>query len=209
LTGLGERSHLLSPDIDLDTHITDVVNALRFEDLHDVILVGHSYGGLVILGIADRATDRIGKLVYLDAGLPQSGKSLAEYAGDIITTLRPRSKVVAGTEVVMLPEDYEVLPQIRDYFGVVDPADRAWVRERLTPQPWKTFAQPLRMTNEKAVREISTFHIACTANVAHWDPTVAATARADGRLWDIDTGHDLMITEPEFVATALEAIAER
>src|SRR6516165_6161272 len=87
LTGLGERSHLLSPDIDLDTHITDVVNVLHFEDLRDVILVGHSYGGLVVLGVADRAAPRIGKLVYLDAGIPQGGKSLAEYAGEIITTL--------------------------------------------------------------------------------------------------------------------------
>src|SRR5580700_2534506 len=66
LTGLGERSHLLRPDIDLDTHIADVVGVLRYEDLTDVILVGHSYGGMVITGVADRALARIGQLVYLD-----------------------------------------------------------------------------------------------------------------------------------------------
>ena len=73
LTGLGERSHLLSPAIDLDVHIHDVVQLLHYEDLRDVILVGHSYGGMVITGIADRATDRIGQLVYLDAANPVNG----------------------------------------------------------------------------------------------------------------------------------------
>jgi len=76
LTGLGEREHLLSPDIDLDTQITDVVKTLQFEDLREVILVGHSYGGMVITGVADRATDRVGHLVYLDAAYPQNGQSL-------------------------------------------------------------------------------------------------------------------------------------
>ena len=78
LSGLGERSHLLGPDIDLDTHITDITSLLHSEDLHDVVLVGHSYGGMVITGVADRATDRIGDLVYLDAANPQNGQSLVD-----------------------------------------------------------------------------------------------------------------------------------
>src|SRR2546429_2332708 len=77
LTGLGERSHLLSPAIDLDTHITDVVAVLHYEDLHEAILVGHSYGGVVITGAADRALDRVGQLVYLDGALPGNGEALA------------------------------------------------------------------------------------------------------------------------------------
>ncbi len=80
LTGLGERAHLLSPDIDLDTHIKDVVAVLRWEDLRDVILVGHSYGGMVITGVADRAADRVGHIVYLDAATPVNGESLAVIA---------------------------------------------------------------------------------------------------------------------------------
>jgi pimeloyl-ACP methyl ester carboxylesterase len=80
LTGLGERSHLLGPDIDLDTHVRDVAAVLEYEDLHDVVLVGHSSGGMVIAGTTAVAAERIGQLVYLDAFLPEDGKALRDYA---------------------------------------------------------------------------------------------------------------------------------
>ena len=80
LTGVGERSHLLRPDIDLDLHIRDILAVLHYEDLRDVILVGHSYGDMVITGVADRIPDRVGHLVYLDAATPVDGESLAELA---------------------------------------------------------------------------------------------------------------------------------
>src|SRR5262245_7237499 len=76
LTGVGERAHLLSAAVDLDMHIGDVVAVLHYEDLRDVVLVGHSYGGMVITGVADRVPDRIGDLVYLDAATPKNGESL-------------------------------------------------------------------------------------------------------------------------------------
>jgi pimeloyl-ACP methyl ester carboxylesterase len=76
LTGCGDRKHLITADVDLDTHITDIVNLMEYEDLSDVILVGHSYGGMVITGVADRAHDRIRELVYLDAAHPKDGQSL-------------------------------------------------------------------------------------------------------------------------------------
>ena len=76
LTGVGERSHLLSPDVNLDTHITDVVNLIRWEELSGIVLCGHSYGGCVITGVADRLSDRIAALVYLDAFVPEDGQSL-------------------------------------------------------------------------------------------------------------------------------------
>jgi pimeloyl-ACP methyl ester carboxylesterase len=79
LTGLGERRHLAGPDIDLETHITDVVSLLEMEDLHDVMLVGHSYGGMVVTGAADRVPQRIKRLVYLDAFVPENGKCLLDY----------------------------------------------------------------------------------------------------------------------------------
>src|SRR6202040_1266512 len=78
LTGVGERSHLLSPDVNLDTHITDVVNLIRWEELSDVVLCGHSYGGCVVTGVADRLPDRIGAMVYLDAFTPEDGESLLD-----------------------------------------------------------------------------------------------------------------------------------
>jgi pimeloyl-ACP methyl ester carboxylesterase len=81
MTGVGERSHLVSADVDLDLHIRDVASVLHYEDLRDVILVGHSYGGMVITGVADRATDRIGRLVYLDAATPVNGQSLSAWRG--------------------------------------------------------------------------------------------------------------------------------
>ena len=91
MTGVGERSHLLRPDIDLDFHIRDILAVLQYEDLRDVILVGHSYGGMVITGVADRAPDRVGHLVYLDAAMPEQGQSLADIAAPLMEAARRES----------------------------------------------------------------------------------------------------------------------
>ena len=202
LTGLGERAHLVSPDVDLDMHITDVTAVLHSEDLRDVILVGHSYGGMVITGVADRATDRIGDLVYLDAANPTNGQSLVDVAGPIIEITRTVGQVIDGVELVLFPA-----PDAGLFYGVTDPADVAWMAERLTPHPWKCFEQPLRLTNEDALWAIPQAHIVCTSTLPTRDPELMEKARASGRLWDIDTGHDLMITEPAAVADALLQIA--
>jgi pimeloyl-ACP methyl ester carboxylesterase len=130
LTGLGDRSHLLRPGIDLDTHIADIVEVLHYEDLRDVILVGHSYGGMVITGVADRAPDRVGDLVYLDAATPANGQSLVDIAGPLMRAARAQGRVVDGVELVLFPGT-EPLP----HYGVTDPADIAWMDERLTPIP--------------------------------------------------------------------------
>src|SRR3954447_2257025 len=103
LTGLGERSHLVGPQVDLDMHIRDVVALLHFEDLRDVILVGHSYGGMVITGVADRASDRIGRLVYLDAATPVNNQSLLDVTGPTLAVARDFGQVVDGVELVLLP----------------------------------------------------------------------------------------------------------
>ncbi len=198
LTGLGDRSHLLRPGIDLDTHISDIVAVLRYEDLRDVILVGHSYGGMVITGVADRAPDRVGQLVYLDAATPVDGQSLVDIAGPLMRAARAQGRVVDGVELVLFPGT-EPLP----HYGVTDPDDIAWMDERLTPHPWTCFEQPLRLTNEAALWAIPQSHIVCTSTLATRDPARMEAVRAAGRLWDIDTGHDLMITEPEAVAALL------
>ena len=103
LTGLGERAHLLSPAIDLDLHIEDIVQVLAYEDLHNVILVGHSYGGMVITGVADRAADRIGHLVFLDAATPHNGQSLVDVAGPLMLAARAQGRIVDGIELVLFP----------------------------------------------------------------------------------------------------------
>lgn len=204
LTGLGERSHLLSTSIDLDTHITDVVALLFYEDLRDVILVGHSYGGMVITGVADRAGDRVGRLVYLDAANPRNGQSLVDVAGPVIEATRPAGRVVDGVELVLLGA-----PGAAAFYGVDDPDDQAWMDERLTGHPWRCFEQPLHLDDEDALRAIPQYHIVCTSTLATRDRELMDAARVDGRLWDIDTGHDLMISEPAFVADTLMEIATR
>ena len=203
LTGLGERSHLLGPHVDLDLHVNDVTALLHYEDLRRVILVGHSYGGMVITGAADRAADRIGRIVYLDAATPRNHESLVDHAGPFIEAARPDGRVIDGLELVLLPG-----PEAGLLYGVTDPADLAWMAERLTPHPWQCFEQKLDLTNEATVWAIPQYHIVCTSTLATRDPKVLETARAEGRFWDIDTGHDLMITEPEAVADALLQIAE-
>jgi pimeloyl-ACP methyl ester carboxylesterase len=202
LTGLGERAHLLDHRVDLNRHIEDVVAVLHFEDLRDVILVGHSYGGMVITGIADQAADRIGKLVYLDAANPVNGQSLVDVSGPIIEAVRPMGTVVDGIELVLLPG-----PDAGLLYGVTDPADLTWMADRLTGHPWVCFEQPLELTNEDALWAIPQYHVVCTSTLATRDPELMARARAEGRLWDIDTGHDLMLTEPERTADALLQVA--
>ena len=171
LTGVGERSHLVSPAVDLDLHVTDLVNVLEYEDLRDVILVGHSYGGMVITGAADRARDRIGQLVYLDGALPKDGESLASMNPLMMEPAYAEARVVDGVELVLFPD-----PAADAYYGVTDPIDVAWMRTRLTPHPWKTFAQPLRLRDPKAVTAIPRTNINCKETLARRPPERQARA---------------------------------
>jgi pimeloyl-ACP methyl ester carboxylesterase len=202
LTGLGERAHLLSPDIDLDTQITDVLGVLHYEDLADVILVGHSYGGMVITGVADRALSRIGQLVYFDAAFPEDGESLADVSPALMDLARSQARIVDGVELVLWP-DSDAVP----LYGVTDPADAAWMQNKLTPHPWKCFAQKLRLLNEAAVRKIPRTAINCTSTLRIRPPQKLHRALTADRVWEIDTGHDLMITEPEASAEMLLRLA--
>jgi pimeloyl-ACP methyl ester carboxylesterase len=201
LTGLGERSHLVRPGIDLDTHVADVVNLLQWEDLRDVVLVGHSYGGMVITGAADRS-ERVAKVVYLDAANPKDGQSLVDVAGPVIEVTRPMGAVVDGVELVLLPGEGAAA-----FYGVTDPADQAWMDERLTGHPWACFEQKLVLRDPARVAALPTYHIVCSSTVPTWDREMVAAAKAAGRFWEVDTGHDLMVTEPGFVAGALEQVA--
>jgi pimeloyl-ACP methyl ester carboxylesterase len=205
LTGLGERSHLLGPQVDLNLHVQDVVSVMEYEDLHDVILVGHSYGGMVITGAADLALDRVARLVYLDAAVPANGDALIDTGPkELLEAARAMGRVVDGIELVLFPD---ALPM--DNFGVTDPDDVAWMLPKLTPQPWKTFDQPLHLTNEEALRAVPDFHIMCEQGLVYRPREFVERIRGTGRLWTIDTGHDLMITEPEAVADALIEVAAR
>jgi pimeloyl-ACP methyl ester carboxylesterase len=176
LTGLGERAHLMRPDVDLEMHIRDIVAVLHYENLRDVILVGHSYGGMVITGVADRAPDRVGRLVYLDAATPVNGQSLLDVAGPMIEATRPLGTVVDGVELVLLPGE-----GAGRFYGVTDPADLVWMDDRLTPHPWRSFEQRLELTNEEALWAIPQFHIVCTSTLATRDPAPRAVCGASTR----------------------------
>src|SRR5512132_601727 len=131
LTGLGERVHLARPDIGLSTHIDDVVNTILFEDLHDIILMGHSYGGMVITGVADRVPDRIRRLVYVDAFVPNDGESVMGFTGTRGDWLKP-----------MIKGDYIVPPWVKP--DQPPPKD--------VPQPLKTFTESIVLKNKAGLK---------------------------------------------------------
>jgi pimeloyl-ACP methyl ester carboxylesterase len=198
MTGLGERRHLLGPQVDLDQHITDIVETLAYEDLSDVILAGHSYGGMVITGVADRVPERIRELVYLDAAHPLNGQSLADSAVEMMALCQQHVVVRDGVELIEWPATMSA-----EFFGVTDPADAAWTNARLNTGLWKTYTQKLVLHDEPRVRAIPRTDIDCIPNVAHWDDARRAIAKTATRAWTIDTGHDLMISEPDKLAEML------
>ena len=132
MTGLGERSHLMNPSINLDTHITDIVNVINNEELSDVVLVGHSYGGMVVTGVFDTLSDKITSLVYLDAFVPENGQSL-------LNLLPPGGPAPAAAS------EYTLAPLPAGVFGA-SPEVAAYVDARTTPHPTACFVQTLKLT---------------------------------------------------------------
>jgi pimeloyl-ACP methyl ester carboxylesterase len=143
LTGLGERVHPLGPHVDLSTHVQDIAAVLEYEDLHNVVLVGHSYGGMVIAGAAERARGRLAHLVYLDAFLPEAGKALKDYA-----PLPPTRE-----------DGWRVPPPgPPSASGVTDERDVAWMTPRLGDHPHKTFTQPAQLSVGRIKPPVSDLH---------------------------------------------------
>lgn len=201
LTGLGERAHLARPEVDLALHVQDVVNVLFYEDLREVILVGHSYGGAVITGVADRAAERLAQLVYLDAALPDDGESLLDLF-DPATNAAREERVRTLGEGWRIPLD--VATTLRNY-GIADPADAEWLAARLLPQPFATFRQALRLARPPDPSLGRTF-IYCTRKPGPDSVApMAARARAAAgwRYREIATGHDAMVTMPHELADLL------
>jgi pimeloyl-ACP methyl ester carboxylesterase len=202
LAGAGERAHVAAAGVNLDTHVEDVAAHLFYEDLRDVVLVGHSYAGMVVTGAAERARDRIKHLVYLDALVPRGGESHLDLAGPLAETLRG---FIAGEgEGLVLPAGYRTPAQ----FGVTDPDDAAWVASRLTDQPAGTYEQRLRSAD--AASGVPRTFVRCLRSemIA---PDIVARATDDPAFAyvEIDADHDAMITAPELVAEQLIAVAAR
>jgi pimeloyl-ACP methyl ester carboxylesterase len=192
LTGQGDRAHLIAPDIGLGTHTDDVVGTIEKEDLADIVLVGHSYGGMVISGAADRVAPRIRRLVFLDGLVPAPGQCAFDLNSAQFRERMERETRESG-------EGYKVAPRA-DIFGITDDADRQWVEARLRPIPIGCFREPLAAPTRAAAALPSTF-ILCTRFAFH---DTASRCRAAG--WpviEIDCGHDAMIVAPKALAEAL------
>ncbi|GAA1642146.1 alpha/beta fold hydrolase [Actinoplanes couchii] len=204
LTGHGDTAHLLGPDVDLDTHVADVVNLIVDADLTEVILVGHSYAGMVVTSVLNEIPDRIGHLVYLDAMIPEHGES----ALDVIPMTQFLIDQAAGTNnpwrIPPLPE----MPLPAGLFGVTDPADQAWLRTMLSDEAVRCFQQPARLDNPDSTR-IARTHIECTVG-APPNRRPVPPVQPDGtpaQVWELPTGHDCMITMPTELAALLLKLA--
>jgi pimeloyl-ACP methyl ester carboxylesterase len=151
LTGLGEREHLSRPEIDLDTHITDVVNLIEFEDLHEVVLLGHSYAGIVVTGVADRIPDRISRLVYLDSGPTPDGLSFLDMQPpDVKHHIERQVAQIGDGWRLPLPSWEELENVIGASLEGLDEPQRRLMRAHSVAQPFGTYTQPLRLGNTTA-----------------------------------------------------------
>ena len=197
LTGLGERAHLISAGVDLDTHIRDVVAHIEAEELSNVVLVGHSYGGFVIRGAAARVPGAISHMIYLDAFVPDNGETVADYAGDRAASMR---ELAVRTPAAGLPP----LPPAA--FGISDPALAAWVARRMTPQPVNTYLQPLAIGKDEGTYKRS--YVACLEpKLDVFDTTRARIKAAAGwRYLALAEGHDVMVSSPDLLARTLLAL---
>ena len=202
LTGCGERSHLLHPDLGLDTHILDIANVLEWEELENVVMVGHSYGGLVISGVADRMKDRLRHLVYLDAIVPRDGDSLLTARRDI----SPEEMAANEAQLRRIAPDGNYIQGASGrMFGIPaePPEILAWVDRRLTPHPIKSWLDPVKFENGGEEGVPCTF-IQCTEPAM---PGAGLDAHAqhakdhpNWRYVELKTGHDAMVTEPQACA---------
>jgi pimeloyl-ACP methyl ester carboxylesterase len=194
LTGLGERSHLMSPNVGLSTHITDVVNVLKWEQLSGVVLCGHSYGGMVITGVAEQMQASIGAIVYLDAFVPLDGESVFALTGPAV---HDALRAAQAKGLVAVP------PRPAEAFGVYE-RNRAWVDCMNTPQPVATFTETIKVTGaaERIARKI--YIRAATYPNPGFDKALARVKKdASWRAYDAPCGHDVMVDEPEWLAKVL------
>lgn len=197
-TGLGDRKHLAHAAVDISVFVDDVVNLIEAEELENVVLVGHSFGGIPITGAAARIPRRIHSLVYLDAGVPASGDSAISPLSSQEQALRRKAAVVVdGAEVLMPP------PQLPAFWGLAGD-DAAWVLRRLTPHPFATYVTPLKF-DEAAWARLPRTYIQCVAprHPALGDMQARIKVDKQWRWAEIPSGHDAMVSHPKELAKLL------
>lgn len=195
-TGLGEREHLATRDVDLNTHIEDLLGVIKHEELNNFVLIGHSYGGMVATGVADRVPDRISQLIYLDAFVPRDGQSLLDLQGPAAAKgMRDRVKAGDGWRVEPNPPPPDTPPD-----------DLKWIRAHRMAQPLKCFETPVRLENGDA-KMPKAYIYALRKTPA--DTFKAFADRAKQERWDyreIDASHSAHVTAPDALAALLGSI---
>jgi pimeloyl-ACP methyl ester carboxylesterase len=201
LTGAGERVHLTSPQVGLTTHVTDVVNAVWYEDLSEVVLLGFSYGGFVVTGALEHIGDRVAHLVYLDAFVPGDGDSLYRLTGGT----SPRSGVAEGAEwlVPALPREYD------------DPAETAWAGARRSPHPVGCFTEPVRLARPLEDYPFTRTYIKATGEPRppgghpFWAAADRASPSPHWRYREIATNHMIPSNRPGDLVRLLLELTDR
>ena len=195
LTGLGDRGHHASPAVDLETHVSDVVAMLDYEDLRDVVLIGHSYGGMVATGVADRVPERLRQVIYLDAFVPTEGRCLLDYLPEGVRK-HMVEHAADGWRVPPNPIPPDTAPE-----------DVAWIEPRRMTQPLRTFQQPLRL--KRGETSLPRSYIYCRL-APPGDPFRQFAERAKREGWrylELDASHSPNVTAPEALADLLAEIA--
>ncbi len=198
LTGVGDRAHLLSPQVSLDTHVQDVLSTIRNQRLPEVILVGHSYGGQVITGAASALPSALSRLVYLDAFLPDDGECATEQQPESIAHHYRESVEERGFGWVIPTRKLDVL-------GVTEPADVEWLTSLMVPHPYRTFNDPVRVSAD-ALALPSAF-IECVDWMRVFQSARERAQRRGWPVYELHTGHQAMTTAPRELADLLDQIA--
>jgi pimeloyl-ACP methyl ester carboxylesterase len=208
LTGLGERVHLARPDVDLETHITDVVNLIAFEDLTGIALVGHSYAGAVVAGVADRIGDRLAGIVFVDTAPVDNGESIVDFMSMFGDQEDLRRQVEErGDGWRLPPPPFANLPMEPTFAGLSD-ADRRFLTAKAVAHPFRTYTQPLRLSGED-MGGFGRAIVACNdfrAIVATGAPRFQKFLSPPWRIEHLATGHWPMLSDPVGLADALHRL---
>jgi pimeloyl-ACP methyl ester carboxylesterase len=198
MTGLGACSHLLNKNVNLTTHITDIANFIKWENLSNVVLVGHSYGGLIISGIAEQMADKIDSIVFLDAFMPENGDSLAEKAAPFFKDLLAKAQASGDVALKAPPSKL---------FGVED-KDQPWVDSKCTPQPLATYFEKSVYAGGRDKVAKKSFIRAKGYNSAAFDAAHAkCKANTAWKTYEMTCGHDAMVVQPDRLTEILLEVA--
>jgi pimeloyl-ACP methyl ester carboxylesterase len=201
LTGLGERSHLATPDVGLSTHVTDVVNVIEFEDLRNVILMGHSYGGQVVTGVAGAIPERIGQLAYLDAFVPNNGEAIKDKIAGFMDRW-------GGDWQVPVPA-----PPFGT-FGITDENDFAWVKSKLVPHLLATMTEGVKLPQPLESQPFGRTFVVAAGERPEDNPSpfkLEYERLSQDKRWRVEslpTGHDIMVTMPRELTDILLSLAD-